>query len=59
MITQTIKLPKSFVDFDSPGWEKIVDELLAEVDETKIISFEEFFERTNKFRLNLWKNAKI
>jgi len=53
MITQTIKLPKSFVDFDSPGWEKIVDELLAEVDETKIISFEEFFERTNKFRLNL------
>lgn len=60
MITETKKLSKSFLDFDNDPfvWEK-VDKLLAEVDETKTISFEEFFDRTNKFRLNLWKNAKI
>ena len=48
MITETKKIPKSFLDFDNDPfvWDK-VDKLLAEVDETKTISA--FFDAVENF----------
>jgi len=54
MITETKTLSKTFLDFDNDPyvWDK-VDKLLAEVDETKTISFEEAYIRTKRFLDNL------
>ena len=49
--------PENFIDFDAPDTEKIIDELLAKSENSPRISFEEFFEETNKFRNNLWQNV--
>lgn len=57
METNIYTKPKNFIDFNAPDAEEKIDELLAEVDETQTISFEEFFNETNNFRLNLWKNV--
>ena len=45
--------PKNFIDFNAPNSEEKIDELLAEAEKSPKISFEDFFNETNKFRLNL------
>ncbi|MDD2870587.1 MAG: hypothetical protein PHS49_01235 [Candidatus Gracilibacteria bacterium] len=57
MKTNTYTKPENFIDFDAPDAEEIIDKLLAEAEKSPTISFEEFFEETNKFRINLGKNV--
>ena len=56
MKNETNIISKTFLDFDNDPyvWDK-VDVLLAEAEANtnNTVSFEEFFDRTNKFRLNL------
>ncbi|MDP2396435.1 MAG: hypothetical protein Q8S84_04085 [bacterium] len=53
MKTNTYTKPENFIDFESPDAEEIIDRLLAEAENSPTISFEEFFDETNKFRINL------
>ncbi|MDP2089994.1 MAG: hypothetical protein Q8K30_00220 [Candidatus Gracilibacteria bacterium] len=57
MKTNTYTKPENFIDFESPDAEEIIDRLLAEAENSPTISFEEFFDETNKFRINLGKNV--
>jgi len=57
MKTNTYIKPENFIDFDALDVDKIIDNLLTKSKKSPKISFEEFFDETNEFRNNLWKNV--
>lgn len=57
MKTNTYTKPENFIDFDAPDAEKTIDRLLSKSEKSSRISFEEFFDETNEFRSDLWKNV--
>jgi hypothetical protein len=53
MKTNIYKKPENFIDFNAADADETIDRLLAKAENSPRISFEDFFEETNKFRNNL------